>query len=348
DAISAWGSNDSPNTVLTELASTYLRVADFLPEGKSEYRWGDKAKASEEELQEAKILQKAAKAEIKLSNLQITHHKGDNPDKLVVVFEHYYTPTSLKQQGIDALKGRDRSVAELLLAARHKKPSTEQKSKVPSLMSLAAVAATEAPAFATAAKDDIAIGIAVEAACEGSFIAEPQFDVVLAMVVVWDGNEGSPDIPFHTTGGLLKLVPTDADPTSYLEDLGERKSADFVHPFEHIHKSMPHVWGVYPGVGGKLRLGGNHSLILDLPEFLLSKEQSLEMRENEDPVSYGREDNADYLEFLGPAVPAAGQFYSRAALVFWPKKSRSAVAQRVTGETEFHPESDLADWEGDY
>ena len=75
DAISAWGSNDSPNTVLTELASTYLHVNDFLPEGKSEYyRYGDKAKASEEELQEANILLKAAEAEIKLSNLQITHH----------------------------------------------------------------------------------------------------------------------------------------------------------------------------------------------------------------------------------------------------------------------------------
>jgi len=336
DAISAWGSNDSPNTVLTELASTYLRVADFLPEGKSEYRWGDKAKASEEELQEAKILQKAAKAEIKLSNLQITHHKGDNPDKLVVVFEHYYTPTSLKQQGIDALKGRDRSVAELLLAARHKKPSTEQKSKVPSLMSLAAVAAIESPAFATVSKVDIVAGIAEEAVCEGSFVAEPQFDVVLAMVITWDGGEATPDIPFHTTGGLLKLVPTDADPTSYLEDLGERKTADIVHPFEHpsrSDKSMPHG-GTDPFCG--LCLGGNHSLVLDLPEFLLSKEQSLEMRKKGD--DHGILAHADELEFLGNGMPYMGQVYSRAALVFWPKKSRSAVAQRVTGETEFYPE----------
>jgi len=74
DAIFAWGSIDSPNTVRTKLASTYLGVDKFLPEGKSEYGWGDKAKASEEELQEANILLKAAEAEIKLSNLQITHH----------------------------------------------------------------------------------------------------------------------------------------------------------------------------------------------------------------------------------------------------------------------------------
>jgi len=92
--------------------------------------------------------------------------------------------------------------------------------------------------------------------------------------------------------------------------------------------------------------GGNHSLVLDLPEFLLSKEQSLEMRKKGD--DHGILAHADELEFLGNGMPYMGQVYSRAALVFWPKKSRSAVAQRVTGETEFHPESDLADWEGDY
>ena len=89
-------------------------------------------------------------------------------------------------------------------------------------------------------RDNIVAGIAEEAACEGSFVAEPQFNVVLAMVIIWDFGEATPDIPFHTRRSKELLAQT--NPCHTVEQI---LFADFV-------------------------FGGNHSLVLDLPEFLLS------------------------------------------------------------------------------
>ena len=198
------------------------------------------------------------------------------PKKLVVVLSHHYTPASLT--GIKALKGSDRSIAELVRAAAFKPPNQDDLS---SLARLAAkkVAEFGGEEYARASGCKHAHQL-VSDEFNGNKAAGPFFDAAIALAVIIDvGTETNNPIYCEkkgsttswTTGPLIWLT---GDESSAL-DLGPKKPSDVS---AHYHPS----W-----FGGKFDLGvwprerGNHSLPIYSHELLFaSDEVSIEFRKD--------------------------------------------------------------------
>jgi hypothetical protein len=56
-----------------------------------------------------------------------TKREGTKPSKFAIVLSHHYTPTGLSGTGLDALKGSDRSIGELIRAGAWCRPSQMER-----------------------------------------------------------------------------------------------------------------------------------------------------------------------------------------------------------------------------
>ena len=96
----------------------------------------------------------------------ISGWKASDPAKHVIVLKHKYTKNSLKS--IRSLKGTDRAVAELILAARHR----------------------------------------ARRPFDGEYetVSQPQFDAYLTLIHFWH-SDVQPEHDYHTVGQLVPLLP---------------------------------------------------------------------------------------------------------------------------------------------
>ena len=150
------------------------------------------------------------------------------PKKLVVVLSHHYTPASFTS--IKALKGSDRSIAELVRAAAFKPPNKDDLS---SLARLAAKKVTEVGGqqYASASECLHAHQLVSDEFNGSGSKSEPFFDAAIALAVITDVGEGT-NYPFGceengsttswTTGPLINLLTGEYCPL----DLGPKKSSD--------------------------------------------------------------------------------------------------------------------------
>jgi hypothetical protein len=238
--------------------------------------------------------------------------KGEDPApaKLAIVLSHRYSPDGLKD--MTNLKGTDRGLAELILAARHCIPKTHDE--VPSLQKLAAAVLvneeTEGyPAVNTVISD---------ALVEGEDItSEPQFDAYLALAIIWDCGEASPryhnpDESYHTTGPLVPLLLSDPP-----------LALDLKAPLPMDKKALEPAYEGYGDIRLALirSLSGNHSLKILSEEFLTDRNPS-------DWI-----DGPGDVEFLGNGMPYMGNAFSRACIVLWPRENRKKVSEQALGLT---------------
>jgi hypothetical protein len=147
------------------------------------------------------------------------------PKKLAVVLSHHYTPASLTN--IKALKGSDRSIAELVRAAAFQPPNKDDLS---SLARLAAKKVVEVGGKQYAsASDCMTAHQLVSEEFNGNKVG-PFFDAAIALAVITDVGEGtnypsgcdeSGNTTSWTTGPLIWLTGEDST-----LDLGPKKQGD--------------------------------------------------------------------------------------------------------------------------
>lgn len=226
------------------------------------------------------------------------------PKKLNVVLSHHYTPASLT--GIKALKGSDRSIAELICAAAYKNPNDTD-----SLARLAAKSLVEDGGERYASEPDNlhAFQLVSDEFNDGNnSIDGPFFDACISLVVITDCGEGDCLWPSYcekrgnttswTTGPLVWI-------TNEILDLGPKKHTDITadyHPsyfggqeeqgppydyFGPLDNNLdpaydidgPIMYGVQQLIHSEGR--GNHSLPLYSHELLFASEAtSTEFRES--------------------------------------------------------------------
>ena len=253
--------------------------------------------------------------------------KDPAPVKLAIVLSHRYSHNGLKD--MTNLKGTDRGIAELLLAARHRIPRAPA---VPSLQKLAAdvvvntKVSEDDPTVNTVVSDVLAGG--------GDITNEPQFDAYLALTVIWDMGELTPVDTIHTTGPLVPLLQSDPPLALDLKSpLSQDKEAPRIHySGDETGTSISHYSS----------LSGNHSLSILPKEVLIddlltrfSGYRHGELGEVSDPTE---------VEFLGNATPYMGNAFSRACIVLWPRENRMAVSRQALGLTQNPFEGGVAGW----
>ncbi len=107
------------------------------------------------------------------------------PKKLVIVLSHHYTPASLTS--VKALKGSDRSIAEIIRAAAFKSPSTDDLS---SLARLAAKKAVDSGGKYASQPGFQHVHQLVSEEFNGQD-AGPFFDAAISLAVITDYGEGT-------------------------------------------------------------------------------------------------------------------------------------------------------------
>lgn len=146
------------------------------------------------------------------------------PKKLVIVLSHHYTPASLTS--VKALKGSDRSIAEIIRAAAFKSPSTDDLS---SLARLAAKKAVDSGGEYASQPGFQHVHQLVSEEFNGQEDG-PFFDAAISLALITDVGEGTnyPDgcegkggTTFWTTGPLIWLSGEDS-----ALDLGPKTSSD--------------------------------------------------------------------------------------------------------------------------
>ena len=283
------------------------------------------------------------------------------PVKLVIVLSHHYTPAALAS-GISALKGSDRSVAELIRAAAFCSPTESDTDGVTSLARLAAKKVVEEGGEQYAATPSLAHGMVAE-----EFRAKnadgPSFDAAISLATVDDLGEGM-DGPreherqgtttFRTTGPLISLVgdtvpldlgpklPSDIEADYHPSWFGGQD--DLGPPFQY---SGPVDWEgmpMYDFIDGPKVFGEqfwpdrsgqrhNHSLPLYSHELLFASEEAAVQyrKDEEENGKHVLGENPDKLEFLGNGMPYPGRVYSRAVIIIWPKSHRQCVQMQSKG-----------------
>jgi len=138
------------------------------------------------------------------------------PNKLVVVLSHHYTPASLTS--IRALKGSDRSIAELIRAAAFCSPDAD----VTSLARLAARKVVEVGGEQYATDPE---GLLAHELTSEEFKGKdggPFFDAAISLACVHDSGEITQNTLFRTTGPLISLTGENTVPL----DLGPERPND--------------------------------------------------------------------------------------------------------------------------
>ena len=142
--------------------------------------------------------------------------KDDDEVKLVATLQHQYTTSSLEKWGMNALKGQDPYIAELLAYARHITPDAG----VPTLAELAARTIAFGP-IEPEEPSEISEILNFRLMDESKLSEEPLSDVVLTTIVMHEfWAEGWNAVPFiapkgatfFTTGPLISLYPNDHPP----------------------------------------------------------------------------------------------------------------------------------------
>ena len=275
----------------------------------------------------------------------------EKPLKLVAILSHSYTPKGI-MNGLVALKGRDRVVAELLCAARF----CVLRKGEQSLRDLALRAMlTDDPASYQAMEPGSSEHATVQAALEDQQATaagrDPtaEFDAYLCLCVLWDRGECTPGTAHYTTGPLIPLFkeahkyeggskqPTwcaeksktafdgtgmDFDMESVLEDppFGPESDEDYddysyqERVFEFMSRNTP----AEPGFT-------HHDLEI-LPDELLLTSDELKKEIFEGTNGF---DDMESMEFLGNGCPYGGQWYSRAAIVMWPRAHRETIKAQL-------------------
>lgn len=294
--------------------------------------------------------------------------EGENslgkPKKLAIVLSHHYTPASFTRSGLDALKGSDRSLAQMISAAASCSPEATK------LARLAAKTVVEEGGEQYAA-DHSPEALQVQNLVSEEFKKKdndgPFFDVALSLATVWDHGECTPipsrflgvgtgdELPstFKTIGPLTWLtgeggasldfgpqLPCDRIPTGWHPSLfsGQEQKGP---PFE-FHD--PEYMGMLDHLdNGPVIFGeqtcyrndkdGNHSLPIYSQEILFaSNEARCKFRKD---AAEGKhvvvENSPKEVEFLGNGGCYMGRMYSRAVILLWPKSHRKDVQMQSKG-----------------
>lgn len=318
-------------------------------------------------------------------------HEHSKPIKLVAVLSHSYTPQDMKT-GMGCLKGRDRIVAKLLLEAS---TCTLDPSQPLSLVDSALKSlitndpANYQAADATSAELATVQDALADQAVSSTRIQPPEFDAYLALCVVWDSGECTPENSFFTTGPLVALTPdtphwpsnTACNPPQWSKQMfhgetdeldGESMMEEFAE--EHCTGSLAHaerttarlpccIAHLLPRFEESLRsiaqstaddptseLGyeeqaeaffeskmvsepriTNYDLEIDDEELLLTDPALKQVLFQGDSI---REEAPGSIEFLGNGCPYPGQWYSRAAIVFWPKSERDKISGQIAARLQ--------------
>lgn len=179
------------------------------------------------------------------------------PKKLVLVLSHHYTPASLTS--IKALKGADRSIAEIIRAAAFKSP----KDDLSSLARLAAKKVVEVSEEYASQPGCQHVHQLVSEEFNGKE-AGPFFDAAISLAVITDVGEGT-NYPSHaeevgsttswTSGPLIWLTGEDS-----ALDLGPKKPSD-------IHAEYHPSW-----FGGQDDLGPPHQYFGPVDDYYGDRE----------------------------------------------------------------------------
>lgn len=279
------------------------------------------------------------------------------PKKLAIVLSHHYTPISLT--GREALKGTDRSLAELIRAAATINPANDI---VPSLSALAAkyVLNHGGEQFANSLEFENIHETILEV-LSSTDDKGPYFDAVISLAHFWDQGEFTPTVAelerenttsFVTTGPLIPLTGREEMPFELGPKLPNDIEADY-HPswyyddercyYEDGQFAGPFPWAVREEK--KMDdVGGNHSLPIYSHELLFASENAAaEYREDSD-LCKGKHvftdknslelniGGATKVEFLGNGGAIwPGRVYSRAVILIWPRSNRNDVQRQSRG-----------------
>ncbi|EOD35233.1 hypothetical protein EMIHUDRAFT_227525 [Emiliania huxleyi CCMP1516] len=258
--------------------------------------------------------------------------KHGKPAKLVAVLSHFYTPQTLT--GLHALKGRDRVVGELLVAALG---CSRDVTAVPRLSALAAstLVVEDPPDYQALAKDSTAMAVVERAA-------------FLSLVVLWDYGESTPDPPAFTFGPLIPLVPGATVPADLKSAVGPKLPNFDERGMRQLFQGEGINWAddeydeydedpeLYEYDNwwqiGEVRPSERCLNILAEELLLADAAVAKELRRGQDD-SYREqalvtEGDPQRVEFLGNGCPYPGQCYARAAILFWPTEGRNEVLRQ--------------------
>ena len=273
------------------------------------------------------------------------------PKKLVIVLSHHYTPASLAS-GISALKGSDRSIAELIRAAAFCSPSAADG--VTSLARLAAKKVVEEGGEQYTTTPTLAHGMVAEE-FKAKDSSGPFFDAAISLTTLYDRGEGTYYNKFSTTGPLISLTGTntvlelgpmlqsDREAAYHPSWFGgqERQGIPFVYegPF-HFEDNMP-AYDFYGPIrygeqaSSRMREEGNHSLPLYSHELLFASEEAA-VKFRKDEGGKGErvrvESTPKEVEYQGNGgYIYPGRVYSRAVIIIWPQSHRELVQMQSKG-----------------
>lgn len=289
--------------------------------------------------------------------------KHGKPAKLVAVLSHFYTPQTLT--GLHALKGRDRVVGELLVAALG---CSRDVTAVPRLSALAAstLVVEDPPDYQALAKDSTAMAVVERAvrelwrpegeagegeAGEGEADSEgggPRVEAFLSLVVLWDYGESTPDPPAFTFGPLIPLVPGATVPADLKSAVGPKLPNFDERGMRQLFQGEGINWAddeydeydedpeLYEYDNwwqiGEVRPSERCLNILAEELLLADAAVAKELRRGQED-SYREqalvtEGDPQRVEFLGNGCPYPGQCYARAAILFWPTEGRNEVLRQ--------------------
>jgi len=284
--------------------------------------------------------------------------KHGKPAKLVAVLSHFYTPQTLT--GLHALKGRDRVVGELLVAALG---CSRDVTAVPRLSALAAstLVVEDPPDYQALAKDSTAMAVVERAvrelwrpegeAGEGEEDSEgggPRVEAFLSRVVLWDYGESTPDPPAFTFGPLIPLVPGATVPADLKSAVGPKLPNFDERGMRQLFQGEGINWAddeydeydedpeLYEYDNwwqiGEVRPSERCLNILAEELLLADAAVAKELRRGQED-SYREqalvtEGDPQRVEFLGNGCPYPGQCYARAAILFWPTEGRNEVLRQ--------------------
>lgn len=218
---------------------------------------------------------------------------GVKPTKLAIVLSHHYTPLSIENGGLDALKGTDRAIGELIRASAWTRPK-------------------ELPA---------------------SDVEEtPYFDTVVSLAVLFEGGECTPIGPhgFRTTGKLIPLASKGMDVPL---NMGPPKKVDLNAEYDPVWfgDTSAYPWSKHPDDnGGNHSLPIFAEEILFATEGAKAEffaEADCDGRDQEVLVHSDPQE----VEFLGNGMPPPGRWYSRSVILLWPKENRNMVELQSKG-----------------
>ncbi|GMH80856.1 hypothetical protein TL16_g08723 [Triparma laevis f. inornata] len=257
--------------------------------------------------------------------------KDDDKVKLVATLQHQYTTSSLEKWGMNALKGQDPYIAELLAYARHITPDAG----ISTLAELAARTIAYGP-IKPEEHSKISEILNFRLMDESKLSEEPLFDVVLTTIVMHEfWAEGWNAVPFiapkgatfFTTGPFISLYPNDHPPPRLPRHLPPRETPCKTNcPRYYITDLIT-------------RIDGDEMLSSTLgPGKGRFEEGTVKSFTN---INNGYGNKTKSVEFLGNGGPPdEASFYTRAGIVLCPRQNRTKVVEQAVDadveNTGFH------------